>query len=304
MKKILLKLYYKYLDIKDLITVLYNKTITAKKKNPVVKSTDETIDKIINSRVSISRYGDGEFALMNGRDLMFQPYHKELGEKLKLIIKSNEENHIVGVPNVFGDLDIYTDKSKEYWIKYLNLNRNKIYKILKKDKIYYDSLVTRLYIDYKDKKNVKSRFNKIKMLWDNRELVIVEGDKSRLGIGNDLFDNSSKIERIICPSQDAFSKYSQIIEVVNKQDKSKLILIALGPTATALAYDLYLKGYQAIDIGHIDIEYEWFLQGATEKCPVKNKYIGEVEKGNQVELLKDSKYESQIICKINCNEEV
>lgn len=33
MKKILLKLYYKYLDIKDSITMIYNKNITAKKKS-------------------------------------------------------------------------------------------------------------------------------------------------------------------------------------------------------------------------------------------------------------------------------
>ena len=44
-----------------------------------------------------------------------------------------------------------TDKAKKYWIKYLNLNRGKIYKILDKNKEYYDTQVTRLYIDLKDK---------------------------------------------------------------------------------------------------------------------------------------------------------
>ena len=38
------------------------------------------------------------------------------------------------------------------------------------------------------------------------------------------------------------------------------MLIALGPTATILAYDLAEKGVQALDVGHIDIEYEWFLR--------------------------------------------
>lgn len=114
---------------------------------------------------------------------MFQPYHKEWGEKLKLIIKSNTENHIVGIPNVFGDLDMYADKSRSYWIKYLNLNRNRIYKMLNINKTYYDSLVTKLYIDSKDKCKVQQRFNYMKELWNNREIVIIEGDKSRLGIG-------------------------------------------------------------------------------------------------------------------------
>lgn len=295
MKKILLKVYYKYLDIKDLITMIYNKNITSRKKTPIVKSTDETIEKLVNSRVSISRYGDGEFSLMNGRDLIFQPYYKELGEKLKFIIKSNEANHIVGIPNIFLDLNIYTDKSREYWSKYLNLNRNRIYKMLNIKKKYYDSLVTRLYIDCKDKSKVEQRFNSMKELWNNREIVIIEGDKSRLGIGNDLFSNSKSIERIICPSQDAFSKYTEIISIAKKQDKSKLILLALGPTATVLAYDLCIEGYQAVDIGHIDIEYEWFLQGVNDKCPVKNKYIGEINGGDIVESIDDIIYKSQVI---------
>ena len=34
------------------------------------------------------------------------------------------------------------------------------------------------------------------------------------------------------------------------------------------ACDLYNLGYQAIDIGHIDIEYEWFLRNATKNIKV------------------------------------
>ena len=163
------------------------------------------------------------------------------------------------------------------------------------NKIYYDALVTRLYIDIKDKRKVEKRFNLVKSLWNNREVVIVEGEKSRLGIGNDLFNGCKTIERIICPSINAFSKYDEILKEVKKQDKSKLILIALGPTATILAYDLSNEGYQAIDIGHIDIEYEWYLMKVKEKCPVKNKYIGEINGGDCVEDILDKKYNKQII---------
>ena len=40
--------------------------------------------------------------------------------------------------------------------------------------------------------------------------------------------------------------------------KDKLFILALGPMATVLAYDLARLGYRALDLGHIDIEYEWF----------------------------------------------
>ena len=188
-----------------------------------------------------------------------------------------------------------TDNARKYWMKYLNLNRSKIYKIINMNKIYYDTQVTRLYIDIKDKSKVENRFNLVKSLWNNREVVIVEGEKSRLGIGNDLFNGCKSIERIICPSINAFSKYDEILKEVKKQDKSKLILIALGPTATILAYDLANAGYQAIDIGHIDIEYEWYLIKAQEKCPVKYKYIGEIKDGDKVSNINNEIYINEII---------
>ena len=84
-----------------------------------------------------------------------------------------------------------------------------------------------------------------------------------------------------------------------KVSKDKLIFLALGPTATVLAYDLYKLGYQAIDIGHVDIEYEWFLRKATKKIKIDNKYVTEVADGRtNIQDVKDEKYESEIIATI------
>ena len=295
MKKVLLKIYYYLLDVKDKLIIFYNRSITEKMKKPIVVDTDKTIDKIINDKCSVSRFGDGEFSLIYGENLKFQSADEEISNKLKEILKSSSKNHIVCIPDVFGNIEWATDKAKLYWKKYLNLKINKIYKILSNNNIYYDALITRLYIDSKDKSKVSNRFEKMKSLWKNRDIVIVEGEKSRLGVGNDLFYYAKSIERIICPSINAYSKYNDIFNQVMKQDKSKMILIALGPTATILAYDLSVEGYQAIDIGHIDIEYEWFLNEAKEKSPVKNKYIGEINGGDIVTDTNDTKYLKQII---------
>ena len=95
MKNRLLEIYYKILKIKDKIIVVYNKNITLKKRKPVVKNTDETLNKIIDEKASMSRFGDGEFALMYGENLKFQSYNPELAQRLKEIIKSCNENHII-----------------------------------------------------------------------------------------------------------------------------------------------------------------------------------------------------------------
>ncbi len=286
------------LKIKELITVKYNQLISLIVKPPIVHNTDATLNKIINNRCSVSRFGDGEFGIMMGRDLSFQTNSIEINCRLKEIISSNQENHIVCIPNVFVELYSFNDNAQNYWYKYLGSNRNKIYNMIDKKKEYYDSLVTRLYIDYKDKCKSRVRFAKFKELWNDRDVLIVEGAQSKLGLGNDLFNNVRSINRIICPVTNAYKKYDEILKEVKKQDSAILILIALGPTATVLAYDLSTLGYQAIDIGHIDIEYEWFLQGTVEKVPVKNKYIGDIKEGWNVNDVKDIKYENEIIIRI------
>jgi glycosyltransferase family protein len=133
-----------------------------------------------------------------------------------------------------------------------------------------------------DKSSCKKTFDILKKIWDGQDIVFIEGEKSRLGVGNDLFDNAKSIQRILGPVTNAFDKYNELLECAKKVDKAKLILLALGPCATALSYDLFLLGYRAIDLGHADIEYEWFLQGSTEKQPVKNKFVNEAGAGKGV----------------------
>lgn len=154
--------------------------------------------------------------------------------------------------------------------------------------------MTRPYMMYKDKSNARDKFNKWQKIWNEKELLIIEGEGSRLGVGNDLFYNVKSIERIICPSKNAFEKYEEILSTAKCYSKNKLVLIALGMTATVLAYDLSKCGYQAIDIGHIDIEYEWFLKGVKEKINIANKSVNEVQDGNIVCEIKDINYKKQI----------
>lgn len=80
----------------------------------------------------------------------------------------------------------------------------------------------------------------------------------------------------------------------------KTILIALGPTASVLAYDLALMGYHAIDIGHVDLSYEWLIRNNGAKTAVTTKYNNEYPEGYIVEDIHDSVYDSQIIANVNC----
>ena len=42
----------------------------------------------------------------------------------------------------------------------------------------------------------------------------MEGAYSRLGVGNDLFDGVQSLQRILCPTKDAFSAYHEILSEI------------------------------------------------------------------------------------------
>ena len=169
--------------------------------------------------------------------------------------------------------------------------------MLERDRIYYDAYVLRPYVMYKDNMTdaPRRRFEQLKKIWENRAVILVEGAQTRAGIGNDLFDGAREVRRILAPATSSFDRYDDILRAALKHaEDDTLFLIAMGPSAGVLAYDLTVEGYQALDIGHLDLEYEWFLAGKGETT-VPYKYNNETEGGNEVEELHDPVYESQII---------
>ena len=266
-----------------------------------IYSLEETLDEIINNNKSISRFGDGEFRLIFGISITFQKKNKLLSKRLKNVLQSNEDGLLIGLPNSlnFEYLDKFKKRAKNFWSNFIEKNKFKLMKLLNKDKIYYSSFITRFYFDYKDISNVSKYIKKLKKIWEKKDILIIEGEQSRLGIGNDLFNNTKSITRIICPSINAFKVYNKIFKEILKINKNKLILLALGPTATILAYDLYKAGYRVIDIGHVDIEYEWYLRNTTTKIKIEGKFVNEVNDGRtNIMDINDKNYLNQIIAKV------
>ncbi len=127
----------------------------------------------------------------------------------------------------------------------------------------------------------KEYFNKyidsLKKIWAQKDLLIVEGSHTRMGIGNVFFDGARSTRRILCPNKNAFSYYTQIKNtVIENASKLDLIICALGPTATVLSADLIVEGYRALDLGHIEIEYEWWERASRNNYRIPGKEFSEV----------------------------
>lgn len=269
-----------------------------------IMSFRDTIEEIERKRLSAARFGDGEFKWMLhiGQE-SFQDTNSLLSDRLEEVLLSNDSRCLICVPGYFSNDDELSISTRNFSHNFIRCYGKKIASYLSQDRKYGDSYFTRCYRS----KNVgrTKDFDRIKKIWHNRNILVVEGELTRFGVGNDLLDNARSVKRIIAPSKNAFSFYDSILQLVKKKHAGELVLISLGPTATVLAYDLSRENIQAIDIGHLDIEYEWCIRGSHErKILIPGKYVNEAGGINSemtdTEALKE--YKKQIIAMVGVNE--
>lgn len=262
----------------------------------------ESIQYIIDHQCSVSRYGDGEFGLLCGSRIGFQEVDGKLVIALKHVLQASDApNHVVGIPYHLKNVDGTVKVTRTFWGDFVCKFGKHLRSYLDDNRTYIDTQISRFYIEYHDRERSTRQLTLLKKIWEDRDVVIVEGALSRTGVGNDLYDNAKSIQRILGYSKNAFSHYDEMLHAITlhvRPDEGKLILLSYGPTATILAYDLAKLGYQAVDMGHLDIEYEWYRRGTGHGGKVEGKYTNEAKDGDLVSECRDIKYLSQIICDI------
>lgn len=273
---------------------------------PRIMTLEETLKDILDNNLSISRFGDGEFKWMMG--IKQQSFQKDDDKLRELLIKTfalRDKRFLLCIPDTFGDLSKYNAFAINYWSHEMCKRRSDIQEMFLVDNYSYgNAFVSRFYMDYLDKNNKWVIIDQWKQIFSHRNIYTIEGEFSRLGVGNDLFSTASSVHRILAPAKNAFSSYQKIVSFVKENiplQRSSLILLALGPTATIMVPFLVDAGYQALDIGHIDVEYEWYKLHATRKIPLVGRYVNEaggfIQEFNSYIL---EKYNQEIMGKIDC----
>lgn len=268
---------------------------------PIIRSREETIEEIIQNKKSMARFGDGEFSQIAkiGRQ-KFQHLDEKLAVRLEEVLHSHHPQMLIAIANNYGSLQDFTDFAAQAIRFYMvgGDTRKQHMELLEHDRVYYDAYVSRPYVMYKDNLTdaPKKRFEHLKEIWKERKVIVVEGAQTRMGVGNDLLAGAKEVKRILAPATSSFDRYDDILKAsLEHAQKDTLFLVAMGPSAGVLAYDLTVEGYQALDIGHLDLEYEWFLAGKGERVKVPYKYNNEVQGDDNAEELHDPVYESQIV---------
>lgn len=271
---------------------------------PKIASVDETVDIIAHTKSSICRFNDGEFSIMMGCSRQpFQHQDDKLAKRLIEIIRSNHDGCLIAIADNYSSLESYSSISKNEIRYYMTETvRAGHAQFLDPNRTYYNAHISTPYMLYSDRTTNKprERFNALKEIWDNKDIIIVEGRLSRLGVGNDLFCNCHSIKRILCPPEQAFNYYDEILEksvncAQSGNNDNTIFIIALGPTATVLAYDLHERGYKALDLGHIDKDYEFFINNCQEPIPIPGKHFNNIINVEDVCDIHDESYDSQIV---------
>ena len=67
--------------------------------------------------------------------------------------------------------------------------------------------------------------------------------------------------------------FDEILAACREYSKDYLFIVSLGVTAKFLVEKLLKDGYRALDMGNLDMEYEWFLQNALYTKPPLEKHL-------------------------------
>lgn len=224
---------------------------------PFVYDEISTLEEMVDKKYSIARYGDGEISICLGEGIYFQEYDSKLSQRLReILMDESVENLLVCVaPNVSSCYAV-TGRVRTFIYKFFARYKESYVKLLNPDKKYGSTFISRpdAFL-FKDDELEQYR-NLLRKLWDNRDVLIVTGQSSRFVLDTELFDNIKSSEFLYGLSENAFRQYDDLLARIISHPREKLILLALGPTASVLAYDLAIEGYQAIDLGHLPSCYK------------------------------------------------
>lgn len=218
----------------------------------------ETIKEVSSKGVGLARFGDGEILLASDpyRSISFQKGSHQLARELRDILKSNRTNLLVALPGM-----VY----QRWWLTVISKNWPVLRSVIPPERKWGVYSVSRSSAFSAHRQETVEAW---RSCWDGRDVTIVTGKNSRFDLVDPLFSGINP-RFVYGPARNAYADVDRIMDNLLAEDRD-LVLLSLGPTATALAARLADHGIQAIDVGHISASYNQVFNGAPapEKLPV------------------------------------
>lgn len=112
-----------FTQIAKFIDRFFNHVIDKNRYKPNILDCNKTVDLILQKRMSIARYGDGEFSMMLGRkeNIGFQQIDDNLSFHLQAVFEHPDSNVLICIPKVFDwkDRFLMNRTGRRFWSRYL-----------------------------------------------------------------------------------------------------------------------------------------------------------------------------------------
>ena len=187
--------------------------------------------------------------IMIGYGIYFQEYDPVLARRLREIIRCPSQQFLVGLPP-FDTMSITKASWKKQWERF----RRFFSHLVRDGAVYYSTSLSRP--ASVGNFQPQEYYQAFTSLWENRDLVLVHN--SAEAVHHPMFRGARSVRHVLCPSEHAFRQYSTLLEQssVHLTSPDVIFLIAAGPTACVLAWDLAQRGAQALDVGHLTSAYD------------------------------------------------
>lgn len=241
------------------LAAIKTKFMWKKIKVPKIKSDMETIEELVNSKKSIIRMGDGEVNMMLGGSSLFEKANPQITKIFNEIFYKDIPNLLTGTRyDMFRmNTNFLHPKISVYRYKYLLKNYKKMENLYNYNKTYYSACFIYPYIIYEEW-NHDRYFDSLRKIWNNKNIVVITGDRVFKKIKYNIFDNAKNIKYIYGPNSGAYEKYNELINLIKQEDKNNILIYALGPCGKLLAYETFKIGYRVLDLGHLIKDYDFY----------------------------------------------
>ena len=179
-----------------------------------VLSPLETIELLErDDKLSLVRYGDGEFDIIaNKKGPNYQKASPALREALLKIL--NSPKICVAIPEALSIYPLTSEQNLKthlrFWRTYVVLKARLLNRILDRTRTYGDACVSRPYTHHQNDVVASQVFKQIRKLWANKNVIVIEGEFTRFGVGNDLLNEAASVKRIIGPAKNPKLSFAKV----------------------------------------------------------------------------------------------
>jgi hypothetical protein len=204
---------------------------------PKVHTEDETIAKL-REGYSISRFGDGEFKMIDGAGYVREPPNPKLAGELRGILRNPPPKLIRGIVTMDPSGPKYPTWKKHIgrFSRLLNRSRGQ----------FYSAFISRP--DSAPWIRTREFAEAFVSVWEmKRVAVLCEPESKTLTLVKHT-NNAHDYLHVVCPSHGAYAHIDDFEQQI-VDFKPHVALLSCGMTATCLAARLARRGIQAIDFG-------------------------------------------------------